>query len=124
LDRCSHQPGAKLLWPFVAQPKGPTRSEFEDAFLAFIRRYALPTPLVNIRLNGYEVDALFPAHKLIVELDSWGFHGDRTAFATDRERDAHALLHGYATIRITWERLRDAPDREAARLREILSARR
>jgi very-short-patch-repair endonuclease len=70
------------------------------------------------------VDALFPAHKLIVELDSWGFYRDRTAFATDRERDAEALLHGYATIRITWERLRDAPDREAARLREILDARR
>lgn len=124
LARCPNHPGTAKLKAFVAQPHGPTRSEFEDAFVAFADRYDLPTPLVNTRVNGYELDALFAAQKLIVELDGWEFHNDRTAFADDRERDSEMLKSGYATMRVTWERLRDTPGREAARLREILSARR
>ncbi len=124
LARCSHHPGATKLNAIVEQPHGPTRSDFEDRFLAFARAYGLPAPLVNTHLNGYEVDALFEAEKLIVELDGWEFHNDRTAFVDDRERDSEMLKRGYATMRVTWERLRDTPGGEAARLREILSQRR
>jgi very-short-patch-repair endonuclease len=120
LRHCLNHPGAKLLAPYVERPAGPTRSEFEDAFLAFAAQHRLPQPLVNTKLNGYEVDALFPDQMVIVELDGWDFHNDRTAFETDRERDASALAAGYVTVRITWERLKLAPGREAARLRRIL----
>jgi len=123
LARCPHHPGAAKLKPFVHEPHGPTRSEFEDRFLAFVIRYGLPTPQFNVHLNGREVDVLFADQKLIVELDGWAFHNDRTAFADDRDRDAEMLKIGYATMRVTWERLRDSPDREAARLREILGER-
>jgi len=120
----SQPPGATKLKAIVEQPHGPTRSDFEDRFLAFARAYGLPAPLVNTHLNGREVDALFEAEKLIVELDGWEFHNDRTAFVDDRERDSAMLKRGYATMRVTWERLRDTPGREAARLHEILSERR
>jgi very-short-patch-repair endonuclease len=101
----------------------PTRSEFEEAFLRFCRRQGLPKPLTSADVAGYEVDALFPRQRLVVELDSWEFHRDRTAFGTDRERDAALLLAGYATVRITWDRLHETPAREANRLRRILAAR-
>jgi len=121
MDRHPSHPGIVRLRPFVQAATGPTRSEFEDAFLAFAQRHGLPTPRTNVKLDGgYEVDAVFDQQKLIVELDSWEFHRDRGAFSTDRERDAHHLEHGYATVRITWERLQDQPAREAARLRRIL----
>lgn len=120
LDRHPRHPGTPLLRPFIQAPTGPTRSEFEDAFLAFTRRFGLPTPLFNQPLHGYEVDALFPEHRVIVEMDGWDFHCDRTAFATDRERDAHHLEHGHVTVRLTWERLHETPEREAARLHRIL----
>jgi hypothetical protein len=122
--RCPNHPGATKLKAIVEQPHGPTRSDFEDRFLAFARAYGLPAPLVNTHLNGREVDALFEVEKLIVELDGWEFHNDRTAFVDDRERDSAMLKRGYATMRVTWERLRDTPGREAARLHEILSERR
>jgi very-short-patch-repair endonuclease len=70
------------------------------------------------------VDALFRAERLIVELDGWEYHGTREAFEDDRERDAATLAAGFQTIRITWERLRGDPAREAERLRAILDARR
>jgi very-short-patch-repair endonuclease len=61
---------------------------------------------------------------VIVELDGAEFHLDREVFESDRERDAALLEAGYVTIRITWERLKGQPAREAARLRKILDARR
>jgi very-short-patch-repair endonuclease len=117
-------PGAPLLAPHARVRRGPTRSGFEDDFLEFCRRFRLPTPQVNVTVAGYEVDAYFQAERLIVELDGWGFHSDHDSFKNDRERDATTLALGIATIRITSERLDDAPEREAARLDAILLARR
>ncbi len=83
VDHCPRQPGARHLRPFVERPRHPTRSEFEDRFVAFEDEYGLPEPTVNARCNGHEVDALFPVQRLIVELDGWDFHNDRNAFETD-----------------------------------------
>ena len=80
----------------------------------------MPTPLINVQVNGREVDAYFPEHNLIVELDGWDYHKDHEAFESDRERDAENLRHGLKTLRITKQRMRAAPDREAERLQEIL----
>jgi len=121
LARVPRHPGRKRLLPFIERPSGPTRSEFEDAFLAFCERFGLPRPLVNTIVGGVEVDAFFPEHRLIVELDSWGFHSSRESFRSDRERDAEMLALGFRTVRITWERLIEAPEREAERLRAILA---
>jgi very-short-patch-repair endonuclease len=75
-------------------------------------------------LCGYIVDALFVAERVIVELDSRRFHMDPIAFETDRERDAETLVHGYATVRVTEERIEERPRREADRLHAILEQRR
>ncbi len=120
LVRHPRHPSTSRLMPFVQTRGGPTRSEFEDRFTAFAREYGLPTPVTNTRLLGFEIDALFPEHRLIVELDGWDFHSDRGSFESDRDRDAELLAAGYQTIRITWERLKSQPAREAARLRAIL----
>jgi hypothetical protein len=124
LERCPRHPGARYLRPFAELSTNPTRSGFEDDFQTFCRRFGLPMPSVNTRVNGRESDAVFEAEKLIVEVDGWDFHNDRAAFADDRERDAEALRAGYATVRITSERLEHEPEREAERLWEILGARR
>jgi hypothetical protein len=116
--------GGKLLDPFLDVGTSPTRSRFEDDFLAFCARHGLPRPLVNEPVCGYIVDALFPAEKLIVELDGWEFHKGRAAFERDRLRDADTLGAGYRTVRVTWARLHDREVAEAQRLRGLLSARR
>ena len=69
---------------------------------------------------GWEVDALFPAEKVIVELDGWEFHSSRESFESDRERDASTLADGCVTVRLTWERMHASAAREAARLQRIL----
>jgi Transcriptional regulator, AbiEi antitoxin len=122
-ERFPTHPGAKLLAPFVDRGDGPTRSEFEDMFLQFCERFGFPRPLVNTLVSGHLVDALFVDAGLIVELDSWRFHRDRQAFESDRDRDADMVVLDLATVRITWERLTETPDREAARLRKIFARR-
>jgi very-short-patch-repair endonuclease len=121
--RNPRHPGAKLLTPFTQTPTGPTRSQFEDAFLEFCATHGLPRPKVNAVVCGYEVDALFEHHRVIVELDGWEFHNDRRSFERDRARDADTLQAGYVTVRITWDRIRDNPGREATRLKTILASR-
>ena len=66
------------------------------------------------------VDALFPVHRLIVELDDYATHGDPATFATDRERDADHAAHDHLTLRLTRERFTAA---EAKWLRRILAQR-
>ena len=117
-------PGARALMKEAQNPHNPTRSEGEDSFPAWCERYGLPTPVMDTNLHGFEVDAYFAQEKLVVELDGWPFHRDRNKFESDRDQDATLLAHQIATVRITYDRLDNDADREAARLDSILEARR
>lgn len=48
-----------------------------------------------------EVDFLVEG-RIIVELDGFQYHSDRTAFANDRRRSREALNQGFATLRFTY----------------------
>jgi very-short-patch-repair endonuclease len=100
-----------------------TRSELEARFLRLCRRHRLPRPRVNTRLGAFVVDFLWPAQRLVVELDGYRFHRGRSAFEADRTRDAELKLRGYEVIRITWRRLSSEPAQVAATLRRLLQAR-
>ena len=127
-DVCARNPkhpGTKLLAEFLDDlTSGPTRSEFEDAFPGFCVTFGLPVPLLNVIVCGYEVDAYFPDHGVIVELDGWAFHRDRVTFESDRNRDAYTLAAGLVTVRITWARMTTDPEHEADRLYGILEQQR
>lgn len=116
--------GAKRTATLLGLPGTPPRSGWEDDFPAFCARYGLPTPVMGQPIGGYIVDALFAAERVIVELDSREFHMDAIAFEDDRERDAETLAHGFVTVRATWERIHERPQREADRLHAILAGRR
>ncbi|MBV8431587.1 MAG: type IV toxin-antitoxin system AbiEi family antitoxin domain-containing protein [Solirubrobacterales bacterium] len=120
----THRGRPKLEYCIGIAPQRPSRSGFEDDFLAFCERYGLPRPETNTTVCGYEVDVLFVAEKVIVELDGWPFHSSRTSFESDRDRDADTAAAGFLTVRITGERFDNHPEREARRLLKILEQRR
>jgi very-short-patch-repair endonuclease len=72
--------------------------------------------LANGSLAGFEVDLLWPEARLVVEFDSFEFHGDRAAFGRDRERDAALAARGYLVIRVTWRQLVGEPEAAASRI--------
>jgi hypothetical protein len=100
-----------------------SRSPLEDDFRPWLKRYGLPEPRYNVKLHGYEVDVYYQRERVIIELDGWPFHRTKRAFENDRERDAHMLVRGIITVRITRERLEGEPAREAERLMTILNSR-
>ncbi len=102
---------------------GFTRSEAERLLKALTARAGLPQPLTNTRLHGREVDALWPAERLIVEVDSYAHHSSRSAFEADRARDATHAAAGYRTLRVTWRQLTETPELVAARLAAALAVR-
>lgn len=122
--RWPRHPGAVRLRPFLEGPTNPSRSDFEDEFLPFCERFGLPRPETNSMIAGREVDAYFAAEGVIVELDGWDFHSSRDVFESDRDKDADATALGLATVRITKQRVRHTPAKEAARLHAILELRR
>ena len=101
------------------EQSAPTRSVFEDAFLAFIDRHGLPRPEVNQHIIGYEVDMLWRPQRLIAELDGPAYH--HHTFEADRERDATLTAAGLRVVRVTWQRLTRQEEREAARFRALLA---
>ena len=123
LERNPKHAAVTLLKPHLefAQPE-PTRSVLEDIFLPVLRKHGLPTPRINVHVAGERVDAYFPDHALVVELDGWGSHGTRAAFLDDRRRDFKILLEtGMPTVRIPWD---DVNDATVVRLGQLLEQRR
>jgi hypothetical protein len=123
---CERGRGRRALRPvrrLLVELRSPAegRSPLEIRFAEFLREHSIPAPAQNVLVLGHEVDALWPAAKLVVELDSWEHHGHRAAFERDRARDPELLLAGFRTIRVTHRRLDDEPAQLAAELRALLA---
>jgi very-short-patch-repair endonuclease len=68
-----------------------------------------------------ESDFRWPEHRLVVEVDSWTFHGvTRRAFDSDRARDRALLQQGWRVARFTDRQLLEAPREVADDLRGLL----
>jgi very-short-patch-repair endonuclease len=123
IDAGRNRPGVRKLATIVGDPSEPafTRSEAERRLVELVRAAGLPQPRTNVRIAGYEVDAVWPRHKLIVEVDGWAYHRTQPAFERDRARDGRLLVAGYRTLRITWRQLTRERDRVIAMLAALLS---
>jgi REase_MTES_1575 len=126
--RHPHRPGAARLRALLAREQlgaTITRSELEQRFLAFLDDHDLPRPGVNVPLaladRTIEADCLWPAHRLIVELDGHASHATTRAFERDRARDRVLQAAGWRVIRITWRQLHQEPRALAADLRRLLA---
>jgi AbiEi antitoxin C-terminal domain len=123
LQRAPLRTGTRALKALRATPAGQllTRSGLERRLLALLTAAGLPLPITNTRVNGHEVDAYWPGRKLILEVDSWLYHGSREAFGRDRARDQDHHAHGDRPIRVTDEQLVGEPLHVAARIAEALA---
>lgn len=120
LERASGQRGARALRDLLAEP-AITRSEAERRMLALLRAAGLPPSDVNVRVCGQEVDMLWRAERLIVEIDGFEYHRTREAFERDRLRDARLQAAGYRVMRITWRQISERPEAVVARVAQALA---
>jgi very-short-patch-repair endonuclease len=121
IDRHPRRHGVRALRAVLADlDVSVTRGELERRFRAFLKRRRLPRPAFNVAVLGYEVDCLWPEHRLIAELDGRSAHDTRMRFETDRARDRTLLVAGFHVVRITWLQLHSEPDVLEADLRVLL----
>ncbi len=124
LERYPRRPGGPLLRALLNSDAAPalTRSEAEDRLLALIRRARLPNPDVNAMLGAHEVDFLWRAQGLVVEVDGFDFHSSRARFESDRRRDADVSALGCRVVRLTWRQITREPEATLVRLAQALTA--
>jgi hypothetical protein len=100
-----------------------TLSVTEIDFLALWRETGLPLPAVNVLVEGHLVDFLWPRQKVVVETDSWSFHGDRPTFERDHQTDVDLVAAGYDVHRTTYKMLERDPDPFLTNVRRALRSR-
>jgi uncharacterized protein DUF559/putative AbiEi antitoxin of type IV toxin-antitoxin system len=121
IARSNGHRGTGALARATAQEPKLTRSELEAMFLALVRRAGLPEPDANSSLDapdhpGLEPDFYWRQHRLVVETDGWETHGTKSAFRTDRRKDAALTAAGYRVMRFTYDDVVYEPDTVIARL--------
>ena len=118
--RANGRRGSARLRKLLESDASLTRSEAEERFLQLIRRAKLPEPATNVRVAGFEVDFLWRAAGLVVEVDGYAFHGDAIAFEKDRRRDLVLTSSGLRVVRVTWKQLIHEPEALLVRLAQSL----
>jgi very-short-patch-repair endonuclease len=107
---------SRALRELVDDAPGMTRSRMERELRALIKQAGLPAPQTNVEVAGYEVDMYRPTQRLVVEFDGWSTHSSRTAFESDRLKDAALQLAGERAMRVTGRQLEGRPHELVARL--------
>ncbi|MEH3054733.1 MAG: type IV toxin-antitoxin system AbiEi family antitoxin domain-containing protein [Patulibacter minatonensis] len=105
---------------------GPTiiRSELETEFRSLCQLTGLELPETNVKMGRWEVDAIWRHLGLIVELDSYRFHGGRWQFHRDRKKALQLSTEGFEVVRLTWPQVKHEKHDTGDRLGRIVARRR
>ena len=112
LDRYPHRPGSRKLSVALSKRDAGstwTRSDLEELLIELADELGLRRPETNVVLDiageSFEIDALWRAERIAVELDSRQFHLTPLAFERDRRRDRKLSASGWRPVRLTWRQL-------------------
>jgi very-short-patch-repair endonuclease len=97
------------------------QSPLEHAFREIIRRHHLPQPQFNVYVEGELVDVVWREHRLVVEVDSWGYHRGKRSFENDRRRGNKLLRARWRLARFTDAQVTFGPDGVGVELSELLN---
>jgi uncharacterized small protein (DUF1192 family) len=125
LGRCAGRHGQAPVRALLADDdrlRLLSRSELEERMAVLFR--GLGRPEYNVRLGRAEVDALFRAEKVVVEVDGTRFHRTRMRIENDRDRERRHRALGFWTIRYSARQLFDEPFLVVADLAQVLASRR
>lgn len=126
LDRNNGHRGTGVLAALLEYdpvPAAQALSEPERMFLDLVRAAGLPAPQVNVLVEGYLVDAYWPAYGLVVEVQTHVYHSDRATFQRDHEKLADIKRTGLELLPVTDVQVKNDPAGLAALLAQLLAAR-
>jgi very-short-patch-repair endonuclease len=125
IARCPTRAGTRAVRHMLAaeQDTGYDQSRAERLLKRLIRAADLERAVHNVKIEAKRVDAFWPRHNLVLEVDGHKWHGHRQAFERDRARDQKLVAAGYAVIRVTWRQLTEQPMMVMARIAQALARR-
>jgi very-short-patch-repair endonuclease len=83
-----------------------TRSDVEAIFHELCEAADLPFPEINAEIHGWEVDALWRAERLVVEVDGPPNHRTPAQVRRDRQKDFELRAHGLGVLRYSDEQVK------------------
>lgn len=108
-----------LRWLTTADPK-ETRSINERRMLSICRRFGVVEPETNHRVDvgdrTFYADFCWPDLRLIIEADSWTWHGGKRAGENDADRDQLLSIAGWKVVHFTRDQIKLEADRTGRRL--------
>ena len=117
--------GIRNLRFLIADDPKETDSVSERRMLRICRRFGIPEPETQfpIRANGrdYRADFCWPDLRLVVEADSWRWHGGKLKNEDDRERDQDLILAGWIVVHFTRNQIALDPERTGRKLVALTS---
>lgn len=95
--------GVKELRKLAAEDDGVgvPRNVMERRFLRIVLNAGLPRPEMNARWRHYNIDALWRAPRIAVELDSRTYHERKSDMERDRVKDRELQFAGMLPLRFT-----------------------
>ncbi len=120
IERAGGRAGVVALCA-VTEESAFTRSHAERRLVALLRAAKLAQPQFNARAEGFEVDALWRRHRVVLEFDSYAFHATKASFERDRRRTAALQRGRYVVLRTAWRELTAESHALVARTAEALA---
>lgn len=101
------------------------RSEAERLAHRLLKKAGITGWQANVVLSDRhgvigEVDLIFAAARLVVEIDGYGVHGRRAAFQRDRSKQNRLIAAGFVVLRFTWEDIQRRPHHVVAQISAAL----
>ncbi|HZU60937.1 MAG TPA: DUF559 domain-containing protein, partial [Solirubrobacteraceae bacterium] len=97
-----------------------TRSRIERALLRLCETHDLPLPEVNVRIAGWEVDAVWREQRIVVEVDGLGNHRTPAQIRRDRRKEMALRAAGFVVLRYSDEQIFRQAREVAEELRQML----
>jgi very-short-patch-repair endonuclease len=122
LARDARGPGARKVRRVAGWASPDAANPFESAVRSIAKRVLglSVVPQVSIRVPAFlgRPDLVDERLGIIIEADSFEWHGDRAALRSDTKRYNRFVVHGWLVLRFAWEDVMFDP----ARVAEIMAA--
>ena len=117
--------GIRNLRELITDDPKETDSINERRMLKICRRFGVPEPETQYPItaggNDYRADFAWPSLRLVVEADSWRWHGGKLKTEDDRERDQLLTIAGWIVVHFTRNQIKLEPEKVGPRLVALIT---
>ena len=109
LEELVAEHGSRHLRPLISDDPRVMRSRNERRLFSICREFGVPLPETEYEIvtagRTFYADFCWPELRLIVEADSWRWHGGRRANESDRDRDQLLAIAAWQVLHFTRDQI-------------------